>query len=84
MRGLLFLLMAGILLFGSGCARHVTWGHATKTETDYNSDENNCRYEAEKATAYYAPNFPAQVEQAQRKTQIYMMCMKNRGYYVME
>lgn len=82
MKKIIFLALSAIFLLSVGCANHVTWGHATKNESDYNRDESDCRYEAERSTSYYAPDFPAQFEQAQKKNQLYMMCMKNRGYYV--
>ncbi len=67
----------------AGCATY-EWRHSTKNQADFDSDRNQCQYEAAKATSYYAPNFPAQVEQQQQRNQLFNMCMRNKGYYMVK
>ena len=75
----LFLLCSMISL--TGCASY-EWRHPTKTQADFDRDKIQCEYEAQKATAYYAYDFVAQVEQAKQRTQIFNMCMQTKGYYM--
>ncbi len=71
-------LMMGTL---SGCATY-EWRHPTKNQSDFDRDRIQCEYEAQKATAYYAYDFAAQVEQSMQRTKIFNMCMQTKGYYM--
>lgn len=81
MRTVIISLLCIVCLGAGGCAKRV-WTHASKGQVQFYADSNECEYEAEKATSYYAPDMSAMFGQATQKNKLYGMCMQNKGWYL--